>query len=74
MMMSSCGFGFAHDVDTQQVQVACARVSVATNSISTVCLGGGQSSTHSCSTYAEFIKVLGIWKLRLDTSIKLGEY
>ena len=44
MITSSCGLGFAHDVDIRAL-----RSRLATNSISTVCSGYGQSSTHSCS-------------------------
>ena len=38
--------GFAHDVD---IRARALRSRLATNSISTVCSGYGQSSTHSCS-------------------------
>ena len=78
MMMSSCGLGFAHDFDTYIASASiyssvALRSQLATNSISTVCSGYGQSSTHSCSILFlfEIIDIPGIQKLWLDTSIEL---
>ena len=46
MITSSCGLGFAHDVD---IRTRALRSQLAMNSNSTVRSGYGQSSTHSCS-------------------------
>ena len=51
MLTSSCGLGFAHDVDTQVARARAVRFQLATNGISTVCSGYEQSSTHSCLKY-----------------------
>ena len=52
MITFSLWVGFAHDVD---IRARALRSRLAMNSISTVCSGYGQSSTHSCSIDLQFL-------------------
>ena len=55
-MTSSCGLGFAHDVDTQVARARALRSQLATNGISTVCSGYMDSLLHILVLYGSCLK------------------